>query len=44
LRERLENDPEAVQRQFGAAEKARDAAIATLERAATRGSTPNRAR
>jgi len=36
----VERDLETAARQFEAAEKARDAAVATLERAAARGGSP----
>jgi hypothetical protein len=42
LRAQLEKDLAAAQKRLEAAEKARDIAIATLEQAATRGTTPRR--
>ncbi len=42
LRARLEQDLADTGKRLHAAEKARDAAIATLEQAATRGTTPRR--
>jgi hypothetical protein len=40
LRAQLEKDLAAAQKRLEAAERARDTAIATLEQAATRGTTP----
>jgi hypothetical protein len=44
LRAKLEKDLATSQRRLDAAEKARDAAIASLEAAAARGTAPGRAR